>query len=153
MKLGDVIRKERERCGISVVQAAETLKLDVEDYARIENGQSAAEQWGPIIATMAMKLEVPMARLLSVNGRSDGVDRSSVGHLLAQHRRAAGISSDAFARQLGMDVGEYTGVEEGAVPLDPLARWLLTFSELVDQPVFNLFFPCGLPMERIDDYP
>ena len=30
---------------------------------------------------------------------------------------------------------------------------LLHFAELIEQPVFNLFYPCGLPLEKLDDYP
>ena len=30
---------------------------------------------------------------------------------------------------------------------------LLHFAEIIEQPVFNLFYPCGLPLEKLDDYP
>jgi transcriptional regulator with XRE-family HTH domain len=151
--LGDVIKKERERSGLTLSQAAERLKIQTEDYVAIEGGQSPAEHWGPIIATLAMKFEVPMARLLSANGRSDGAYRSKVGSLLQSHRLASGFSPEALAHELGLDPGEYAAAEAGTAPLDQIAPWLLAFAELVDQPVFNFFYPCGLPLERIDDYP
>ena len=25
--------------------------------------------------------------------------------------------------------------------------------EMIEQPVFNLFYPCGLPLDKLDDYP
>ena len=30
---------------------------------------------------------------------------------------------------------------------------LLAFAEAIEQPVFNLFYPCGLPFQELDDYP
>ena len=29
----------------------------------------------------------------------------------------------------------------------------LASAEMIDQPVFNLFYPCGLPFWELDDYP
>jgi transcriptional regulator with XRE-family HTH domain len=115
VKLGDVMRKERERCGLSAVQVASTLNLDIGEHADIENGKSAAEQWGPIIAAIAMKFRVPIARLLSVNGRSDWFGKNTVARLLEQHRRLADASRDAVAGEIGIDAGQYAAAEDGRV--------------------------------------
>ena len=34
-----------------------------------------------------------------------------------------------------------------------LLSLLLGFAEVIEQPVFNLFYPCGLPFQELDDYP
>jgi hypothetical protein len=44
-------------------------------------------------------------------------------------------------------------VESGNSPLEEYAPLLLRFSEVVDQPIFNLFYPCGLPFGQLKDYP
>jgi len=32
-------------------------------------------------------------------------------------------------------------------------RVMLRFAEVIEQPVFNLYHPCGVPYDQIDDYP
>jgi hypothetical protein len=29
----------------------------------------------------------------------------------------------------------------------------LRFAEMIEQPIFNLFYPCGLPLQELQDYP
>jgi len=153
MKLGDVLKKERERCGLSADRTAECLHLHPEQYADVERGESQAEIWGPRIALLAIRFGVPMARLLSPTGRVAGGAEAKVGDLLARYRAQHGDAQALIAEQLGISADEYCAVEAGASPVEGIAPWLLRFAELVDQPVFNLFYPCGLPLEQVDDYP
>ena len=70
MKLGDVIKKERERKKLSFEHTASQLGLSEEEYREIENGQSPAEEWGPRLALIAIKTEKPTSRLLAESGKS-----------------------------------------------------------------------------------
>ena len=45
MKLGDVLKKERERKRLSVEAAAESLGLSPEAYQQLEEGASPIEEW------------------------------------------------------------------------------------------------------------
>jgi hypothetical protein len=153
MRLGDVLKKERARCGLGPSETAGRIRLDRGDYDSIERGESAAENWGPAVAKLAIALHVPMARLLSPTGRAADVGSLRVGALLERHRLERGRAPEEFAQHLGIDVDEYRAAEAGDSPLEQIAPWLLAFAELVDQPVFNFFYPCGLPLERVDDYP
>jgi hypothetical protein len=47
----------------------------------------------------------------------------------------------------------YEQIERGESPLEEFGPLLLRFAELVEQPVFNLFYPCSLPLEKLEDYP
>jgi transcriptional regulator with XRE-family HTH domain len=153
VKLGDVIRKERERRGITPSYAAECLRLSIDEYEALERGDSSAERWGPLVARCAITFAVPMARLLSPSGRSESVEQSQVGTLFQKYRLGSGLSVQATADELGIDASQYEAIEAGVAPVGQMAAWLLAFGEMVDQPVFNFFFPCGLSLERIDDYP
>jgi hypothetical protein len=50
-------------------------------------------------------------------------------------------------------VEELALVENGASALEQYAPLLLRFAEVIDQPIFNLFYPCGLPFAELRDYP
>ncbi len=46
MKLGDVLKKEREKKELSVEEIADKLAVSWDEYSQIETGDSPAEQWG-----------------------------------------------------------------------------------------------------------
>jgi hypothetical protein len=54
---------------------------------------------------------------------------------------------------IGAPVSLIESIESGASPLETYAPLLLAFAELIDQPIFNLFYPCGLPLDKLTDYP
>jgi transcriptional regulator with XRE-family HTH domain len=70
MKLGDVLRKERERKKLTIEAVATRLALSVPEYLLLEAGDSPAEEWGPLLAHIAIALEVPTSRLLAQSGKS-----------------------------------------------------------------------------------
>ena len=153
MKLGDVLKKEREKKGVSVEDTAARLELSAEEYGSLEGGESEAETWGPHLAQLAIALETPTSRLLSDNGRSDGAVEGKCGALVAKHRERRGMTVDALAEQLGLSGEEVGAIERGESPIEQIGPRLLRFAELIDQPIFNLFYPCGLPFQELDDYP
>jgi len=153
LKLGDVLVKERTRRGISSADVASTLGLQLDEYRAMEEGKSPAEVWGPVLAHIAIKLETPLSRLLAESGRAADMRQGEAARLIAFHRTRRGLSLSQLAEGAGCSTQELTDVESGASPLEEMGRRLLRFAELIEQPVFNLLYPCGLPLEKIEDYP
>lgn len=155
MKLGDVLRKERERKRLTVEDAASKLGLSTDAYQEIETGASPIEEWGPKVAEIAIKLKTPTARLISETGRSAqaGQDEGQCGRLIKKHREKRELSREQLVAQLGWPSELLTSLEEGGSPLEHYAPVLLRFAEMIEQPVFNLFYPCGLPYTDLKDYP
>jgi transcriptional regulator with XRE-family HTH domain len=155
MKLGDVLRKERERKDFAVEQVAAELNLPVDAYRDLEEGSSQIEQWAPKLAQIAIKLSTPTSRLISETGKSAEArrDDSQCGRLIRSHREQRALDQEEFARSLDMPVSELDSIESGKSPLEIYAPLLLKFAELIEQPIFNLFYPCGLPLNELEDYP
>lgn len=153
MKLGDVLKKERERAGISSADMAKTLSVDDATYESLESGSSDTETWGPVLAELAIQLETPLARLLAASGRSEDIEDGGPGRLIAAIRQAREKTVADLATRLGMSPEQYSSIESGESPLASLGKQLLAFAEAIEQPVFNLFYPCGLPFQELDDYP
>ena len=63
MKLGDVLRKERERKRLAAEKVAAELNLGLDDYQELEAGSSPIEQWAPKLAQIAIQLSTPTSRL------------------------------------------------------------------------------------------
>ena len=63
MKLGDVLKKEREKKGIGMEEIAERLELSVDEYSEIEAGESPLEKYGALILKFAQTLEQPVSSL------------------------------------------------------------------------------------------
>ena len=155
MKLGDVLRKERERSKLSIEDVSTGLGVDADEYRQLESGSSAIEDWGPSLGQIAIKLSTPTSRLISETGRSSGANKQDgqCGKLIRGHRERKDLSRDEFAKQLGWPVDKVIAIEQGESPLETYAPLLLRFAETIDQPIFNLFYPCGLPLEKLEDYP
>lgn len=153
MKLGDVIRKERQRKGLSESEVADRLGVAEQSYLELEAGDSPAEQWGPRLAQIAIALEIPTSRLLAESGRFADTRAGQAGELIRRHRESRDKSPDALATDLELAPADYSRIEEGQSPIETYGPLLLGFAEIVEQPVFNLFYPCGLPFQELDDYP
>jgi len=48
---------------------------------------------------------------------------------------------------------KYSEIENGESPLEYCGPFLLRFAEVIEQPIFNLFYPCGVPLDKLVDYP
>ena len=155
MKLGDVLRKERERKRLTVNDAAAKLGLSVGECEELESGASPVEEWGPKIAEIAIKLRTPTSRLISETGKSAQAKQSDgqCGRLIKAHRERRELSLEELAAKLEWPVEQLALIESGDSPLEQYAPLLLRFAEMVDQPIFNFFYPCGLPFTELRDYP
>jgi len=153
MKLGDVLKKEREKKGLSTAEVAEKLGIDEKEYGAIEGGESPAEEWGPHLAQIAIALETPTSRLLAESGRFADTEKGQAGGLIKGHRERREKSVKELADAVGISEEEYGKVEAGKSPIEVYGPLMLGFAEAIEQPVFNLFYPCGLPFQELDDYP
>ncbi len=153
MKQGEVLRKEREKKGLTVDQTASRLGIPAAEYQDIEAGSTPAEDWGYRLAQIAISLETPTSRLLADSGRFADCQAGQAGRLIAQHRERRGKTPQQIAEAMGISVEEYQTVEAGGSPIEKYGPLFLGFAEAIEQPVFNLFYPCGLPFQDLDDYP
>ncbi len=153
MRVGDTLKKERERKGISTQDMAAKLGISERQYQQLEEGNSAAEKWGPALARIAIKLQTPVARLISETGKSAQVIRGRCGEIIKRHREKRGVSIEHMATSAGLPREEYEEMERAASSIEEFGPLLLRFAEQIEQPMFNLFYPCGLPLEKLEDYP
>jgi transcriptional regulator with XRE-family HTH domain len=153
VKLGDVLKKERERKKLSPEETANRLGVSQEKYSELEGGGSPAEKWGPLLAKIAIKLETPTSRLLAESGKSADTKAGQAGELIRKHRERRQKTVENMAEQLEISKEEYEQIEGGQSGIEEYGPLLLHFAEIIEQPVFNLFYPCGLPLEKLDDYP
>jgi transcriptional regulator with XRE-family HTH domain len=155
MKLGDVLKKERERQKLTINDVALKLGISGDTYQELEAGNSPIEEWGPRLAKVAIKLKSPTSRLISETGKSANANPAKGGcaALIKAHREKRALGQEELANSLGISVEEIALIENGESPLETYAPLLLHFAELVEQPIFNLFYPCGLPLDQLNDYP
>ena len=154
MKLGDVLKKERERKKLSFEDTASKLGLPEDEYREMEAGNSPAEKWGPLLAKIAIKLETPTSRLLADSGRSSDTKQGQAGELIRKHRERRGKTPEQMAEMLEVSREEYERIEAGQSPIEEYGPLFLRFAEVIEQPVFNLFYPFGLPLDKltVEDY-
>ncbi|HEV3456364.1 MAG TPA: hypothetical protein VHG32_07375 [Thermoanaerobaculia bacterium] len=155
MKLGDVLKKERERKRLSVEETATQLGIPEDRYRELEAGTSPAEQWGPLLARVAIQLETPTSRLLADSGKSADTHPGQAGPLIRKHREKRNKTADQLAEELELPKQDYESIEAGQSGIEEYGPLLLHFAEIIEQPVFNLFYPCGLPLDKLEvnDYP
>jgi transcriptional regulator with XRE-family HTH domain len=153
MKLTGVFKKERELKGISVADAARNLNISEEAYQQLENGHSAVEKWANVLTNAALILKTPTARLVSENGTAVGITKGSCGKLIKHYRDQRQLSIDEMAAAVGLSIAEYQDLERGQSPLETFGPLLLCFAELIEQPIYNLLFPSGVPIEKLEEYP
>lgn len=155
MKLGEVLKKERERKRLTAEDVAERIGVPPEQYKQMEDGNSPAEEWGPRLALIAIQLKTPTSRLIAETGKSAQAIQveGQCGKLIKHHREKKGLSREVLAEKLQISLSDVGAIEDGGTPLESYAPLLLSFAEVIEQPIFNLFYPCGLPLEQLTDYP
>ena len=155
MKLGDVLRKERERKRLTTKEVAAKLCITEDSYGEYEAGASLIEEWGPKLAQLAIKLSTPTSRLISETGKSAqaALSNDQCGRLIRSHRERRNLSQEGLVELLSWPVQELAQIENGDSPLETYGPHLLRFAEAIDQPIFNLFYPCGLNYQELEDYP
>jgi len=154
MKLGDVLKKERERKRLGIDDVSTQLGLSQAEYQDLERGESGAEEWGPRLARIAIKLAVPTSRLISKTGKAAGSkqEEGQCGKLIKSRREEKEITREDLATWLSVPLDQIARIENGESGVETYGPLLLRFAEIIDQPVFNLFYPCGLPLEELEDY-
>ena len=153
MRLSEVLRKERERRGVSIAAAAARLNISEADYRQLERGHSPAEKWAIVLGRLALTLGTPTARLISENGKAAASRQGGCGPLIRRWREKRQTPPEALAAAAGVRAAEYEEIERGTSPLEIFGPQLLRFAELIEQPIYNLLYPCGVPMEKLEDYP
>jgi len=154
VKQGEVLMKERERKKLSPEEMAEKMNISVERYRDIEAGSSPAEKWGPFIRELAVALGVPTSRMFATSGKSADTKPGQAAELIRKHRESKQLTADALAQKLGVPREEYEAIESGSSEIEEWGPLFLRFAETIEQPVFNLFHPFGLPFEKLslEDY-
>jgi transcriptional regulator with XRE-family HTH domain len=154
VKQGEVLMKERERKKISAEEMAEKLGVTPERYRDIEAGNSPAERWGPAIRDLAVTLNVPTSRMFAPSGKSADTRPGQAAELIRKHRETRQLSPEQVAEKLGITAEDYNAIESGSSEIEEYGPLFLRFAEVIEQPVFNLFHPFGLPFEKLtlDDY-
>ena len=162
MKLGDVLKKERENKGLAAEEVAKRLGISEDEYLEIEAGETPAEASGPHLALIAIALETPTSRLLADSGRFADTEMGQAGPLIKGHRERREKSVEEILEAVNrervdptpeLSQEEYLEIEAGKSPIEKYGPLFLGFAEVIEQPVFNLFYPCGLPFQELDDYP
>ena len=113
MKLGDVLKKERENKELAVDEVASKLGIDTAEYEQIEAGETPAEKWGPVLAQIAIKLETPTSRLLAESGRFEDTKAGQAGGLIKGHRERRELSTAEVAEYAEISEDEYKEIEAG----------------------------------------
>ena len=149
MKLGEVLMKHREKRKLSLDDMAGRLGVSADEYRAIEAGESDAERWGPLLAEIAIKLETPTSRLLAESGRAADCQDGQAGRLISGHRARRGKQPDEMAQLLEIGADEYGSIEAGTSPIEKYGPFFLRFAEVIEEPVFNLFYPFGLPLDKL----
>lgn len=174
MKLGDVLKKEREKKGASVEETAQYMGIPVEEYREIEAGQSPAEDWGMRLAQIAIQLSVPTSRLLAESGKPADCKPGQAGARIKQLREERAKRAQEVAQQKGMSledykkvqddrdgyprhktpeeiaaamgisIEEYREVEAGTSPIEKYGPLLLRFAEMLE-PSFPVIFNLFYP--------
>lgn len=166
MKLGDVLKKERENKGLSTAEVAEKLGLAEAEYLKVEAGESPAELWCPHLAHIALVLDVEMQRLLAETGRFADCKAGQAGPLVRGYRETREMSEKSMVEalnnwesEMGSQEGyrsltteDYQQIEAGNSPIEKYGPLLLGFAETVGRPLFNLLYPVGMPFQDLDDY-
>ena len=137
MKLGDVLKKERERKRLSSEEMATKLGIPDDQYREMEAGSSPAEQWGPLLARVAIKLETPTSRACRSPTAASRPDTHAgqAGQLIRKHRERRGKSVEQMAEELGDPASRSTRPSRPAPRASSsTAQLLLNFAEVIEQP-------------------
>ena len=134
---------------------AAQLDIPLSDYDQFERAEVPIQEWALKLADFAIGLEVPTSRLVATTGKSAdaGKEAGQCGKLIRANREKRELSIDALATKLGMPTSQVEAIEAGNSPIEQYAPLLLHFAEIIEQPIFNLFYPCGVPLDQLDDYP
>jgi transcriptional regulator with XRE-family HTH domain len=154
MRLATLIAQERKRAGLSVDALAARAGVMPADVQALEGGAPQAETWGARFADLAIALEVPISRLIAESGRAADHRPGDCGRLVAAWRAKKARALDETAAAAGMTTGDLRALESGLDEARGADRWmpvLLAVAQAVDQPLFNFFYPYGVPLRELEE--
>ncbi len=146
---GDVLRHFRQKNNLSPESVARQLGIGIGEYASLEAGASAGEIWGPRLGLIAISLQVPTSRLITDSGRSADYKPRQCGFLIRKHRQNKGLTIGGLAAALEVSEADLEKIEDGQSPLETWGPLFLKFSEIIGEPVFNLFYPYAMPISQL----
>lgn len=77
-----------------------------------------------------------------------------LGEVLRKERERKGLKRQDVATRLQMSAADLEAIEAGENPdFERAGHLVLQFNELIEGQVSQIFYPCGLPFQELDDYP
>ena len=107
MRIGEVIKKEREKINKTVEEMAKAMDMPLEFYQSIEAGDTPMERWAPIHAWIAIKLEKPMSRFVAKSGKTKDAKKGQFGELLKARREEQKKSLEELAKAVREGAMDY----------------------------------------------
>ena len=75
------------------------------------------------------------------------------GHAIRRQREIHGLALEDVAAHLGLEISAYRTIEEGGdVQLEEAAGQVLGFAELIGGRANQLYYPCGIPFQKVTDF-
>ena len=152
MTLAALSAAERKKFGLGVDELARRIGASEADVRELEAGAEAAESWGAALAEIAVALGVPMSRFVAETGRAADYQAGSCGRLTRSRREERGLSIDQLAASSGVSREMLSALESGTSPAERWLPILLGVAQALDQPLFNFFYPYGVPLRELDAY-
>ena len=152
MKLAKLLVAERTKFGLSIDELAYELGVSVSELHELEAGAEPAEAWGALLAELAIALSVPMSRFIAETGRAADYRAGNCGRLARHWREKRGISLEQLATSSGISREALDELESGTSPAERWLPVLLGVAQEIDQPLFNFFYPYGVPLRDLDAY-
>ncbi|MCP3957129.1 MAG: helix-turn-helix transcriptional regulator [bacterium] len=76
-----------------------------------------------------------------------------LGDVLKKEREKRGLSAETVAQQMNITVDVYHAIEAGEdAPFESAATLVLSFNEMIQGQVGQLYYPCGLPFTEVANY-
>ena len=100
MGIGDLLRQERQRRGVSQSALARRTGVPQPALSRIENGSEvpSLERFGRILAGIGLRMELGLEPLATARG--DGAHRQAISRLTPGERIEQAAAWGSFAREL-----------------------------------------------------
>jgi transcriptional regulator with XRE-family HTH domain len=104
-----------------------------------------------VVADLAVALGVPISRLIAETGRAADYQAGNCGRLIRHWREQRRLSLDQLAEASGLSRDALLELESGSSPAERWMPILLGIAREIDQPLFNFFYPCGVPLRELDE--
>ncbi len=76
-----------------------------------------------------------------------------LGDVLKKERERKGLSVGAAAERMGVSAEVYEAIEAGQnADFESAAALVLSFNEMIEGQVSQLYYPCGIPFTEVTDY-